>query len=272
MTIKILRRGVPQQFRPVLRYYYVRASELGASLVDRLRNISPNGMPLPPASLRFRVDGTPKATTFLQAGKQCADDIRRVLRSSLSREINTFSDILDFGCGCGRVLRWLSPEGAARFYGVDIDGEAIKWCEKHLPSGRFVQNSIVPPLPFPSGTFDFVYGVSVFTHLDEQRQTEWLIELQRVTRPGSVLLLTVHGDIATFGLSEAETAIAKEQGFFFKVFRTGKYKLDGLPDFYQSSFHTRDYVYRVWSEFFEVVDYQPREMNGHQDVVVLIRR
>ena len=119
--------------------------------------------------------------------------------------------------------------------------------------------------------FDLVYGVSVFTHLDEKHQNDWLQELKRVTRPGSVLLLTVHGDLTTSGLSEEEIAVTRERGIFFKTFQTGRYKLDGLPDFYQTTFHTKEYVERVWSQFFEVVAYLPRGMNGHQDVVLLQR-
>jgi hypothetical protein len=116
-----------------------------------------------------------------------------------------------------------------------------------------------------------VYGVSVFTHLDEENQNAWLHELERVTRSGAVLLLTVHGDLTTSGLSPAEIALTRERGLFFKVFQTGRYKPDGLPDFYQSTFHTREYVNQAWSQFFEVVAYLPREMNGHQDIVLLKR-
>lgn len=255
----VLRRVVPIRFRPVLRYYYVRACVFRASLLDRLRNPYLDDLPLPPANLRFRVHGAADAATFLQAGRQCAEDIGRTLKI-LSRDIGSFSDILDFGCGCGRVLRWLHSESSARFYGVDIDGQAIAWFHSCLPFAQFAQNSIRPPLPFPAGTFDLVYGVSVLTHLDEEIQNAWLHELKRVTRPGSVLLLTVHGDLTTSGLCEPEIEVLRERGFFFKIFQTGKYKSDGLPDFYQSTFHTKEYVDRVWSEFFEVNAYLPRGM------------
>jgi len=267
----VLREYVPRRFRPMLRYYYVQAQLLRASLLDWLTSASLNGFPLPPASLRFRVHGAADATTFLEAGEKCAADIRRTLQS-VSLDLSSFSEILDFGCGCGRVLRWLHSERSVRFYGVDIDGQAVAWCRAHLPFAEFVQNSIQPPLPFPSETFDLVYGVSVFTHLDERHQNDWLHELSRVTRPGAVILLTVHGDLTTSGLSESEIAVTRKRGIFFKKFLPGKYKLDGLPDFYQSTFHTKEYVERVWAKFFEVTDYLPRRMNGHQDVVLLKRR
>jgi SAM-dependent methyltransferase len=270
MLKNVLSRYVTGRYRAALRYYYLRAGVWRASLLDRLRTTSPDDLPLPPASLRFRVSGTADTAIFLHVGRQCADDIRRTLRT-LSREIDSFSDILDFGCGCGRVLRSLYSESSARFYGADIDGEAIAWCRSHLPFAEFAQNSIRPPLPFPSGRFDLVYGVSVFTHLDEENQNAWLHELERVTRSGAVLLLTVHGDLTTSGLSPAEIALTRERGLFFKVFQTGRYKPDGLPDFYQSTFHTREYVNQAWSQFFEVVAYLPREMNGHQDIVLLKR-
>ena len=47
-----------------------------------------------------------------------------------------------------------------------------------------------PPLPYPDKSIDLIYACSVFSHFDAERQTRWLAELQRITRPGGYLLLT----------------------------------------------------------------------------------
>jgi SAM-dependent methyltransferase len=266
-----LRRYLPEQVRAALRYYYTQSRLMGESISDAVRRTPANGIDLPPARLRYRVHGAMDARSFLKVGKQCADDIRRSLRY-LSRDLSSFTEALDFGCGCGRILRYYDLCSGLRFYGTDIDPEAIRWCRVSLPGAQFAVNSISPPLPFSDAKFDFIYGISVLTHLDEGHQLAWLQELRRVAQPGAVLLLTVHGNLALSGLSAGEIEMAQERGFFFKTFRTGKYKLDGLPDFYQSAVHTKEYVYRVWSKYFTVSGYLPREMNGHQDVVLLERK
>jgi hypothetical protein len=45
-----------------------------------------------------------------------------------------------------------------------------------------------------------------------------------------------------------------------------------FPEWYQNAFHTRGYVLDRWSEYFDVLGYVPRGMNGHQDVVILGKR
>lgn len=65
---------------------------------------------VPPPSLRLRVGGgrSERSTeTFLKFGKIIADDIEDILQSQLKRNLSSFHDILDFGCGCGRALIWL---------------------------------------------------------------------------------------------------------------------------------------------------------------------
>src|SRR5208337_938315 len=141
-------------------------------------------VPIPPARLRYRVHGAMDAKSFLQAGALCADDIKRSL-SQVSRDLSSFTQVLDFGCGCGRILRYLQGCSGPEFHGVDIDPQAIHWCCRVLPGVQFAVNSISPPLLFPDGKFDFIYGISVLTHLDEGHQLTWLRELRRVARPGA---------------------------------------------------------------------------------------
>jgi len=42
---------------------------------------------------------------FLRTGLQGADSIKGILTRN-NRSINTFNNILDFGCGCGRINRF----------------------------------------------------------------------------------------------------------------------------------------------------------------------
>ena len=62
------------------------------------------------------------------------------------RTMADFRRILDFGCGCGRVLRTLkSIAPGSALYGTDIDGEAIGWLQKNY--GRFGEFTVAPHRP-----------------------------------------------------------------------------------------------------------------------------
>ena len=112
-----------------------------------------------------------------------------------------------------------------------------------------------------------VYGVSVLTHLSEQHQRLWMEDLRRVLKPGGLLLLSVHGESTWKGMPESDLRELRRKGFLFKT----SSKLHGiLPDWYQTAYHSREYVMRTCSSQFEVVDYQETGL-GYQDVVVLQR-
>ena len=176
---------------------------------------------------------------------------------------------MDFGCGCGRVIRHVHKKvGKGRFYGTDIDAEAISWCQRNLSQvGEFVTNGRLPPLPFVDGFFDFVYAISVFTHLPEDMQFAWLEELRRVTRRSGYLVLTTHGDSLFPTLPDKSQAELQQAGFYYAK-GDGT---NGLPDFYQTSFHTEEYIQTQWSKFFEIEKIIRKGINGHQDLILCRR-
>jgi len=139
------------------------------------------------------------AIRYATLGDFAARDIRAILAKN-GLAIDKFEDILDFGCGSGRVIRyWRDVRG--RVVGTDYNADLVDWCAKHLPFSFHV-NDLDPPLRYPDGTFDFVYALSVFTHLDEARQVAWRDELLRVLRPGGFLLFTTLGSRFRGGLDE----------------------------------------------------------------------
>ncbi len=108
--------------------------------------------------------------------------------------LNPGARILDFGCGCGRVITWLQQlDSKYQYFGTDIDPEAITWCQENLANfGEYAVNPHLPPTEYADNYFDLVYSISVFTHLSEDMQFAWLKELSRITKPGGYLLLTTH--------------------------------------------------------------------------------
>jgi len=221
--------------------------------VDAKDRANGAGVNLPPAELRYRVSSSPDAQNFINIGKKCANDIQSALRST-EHELAGFARILDFGCGCGRTLvhlKDLAPH--ALFDGTDIDARAIEWCKQNLRFATFSVGKASPPTDYAADSFDLIYAISVFTHLDEDYQFRWLEELRRIAMPGGLVLLTV------------DSSLAGETGFVFQR----SYENGLFPAWYQNAFHSKDYVIENFGKYFEVAGYFPRGMNDHQDVVVL---
>ncbi len=221
---------------------------------------------MPPASLRYRVHGHPDANGFLKVGRRCSDNIGAALEQ-VGKDFDSFRNVLDFGCGCGRTIIWLADRlQSARLSGTDVDAEAISWCRAHLDLATFRVNDPLPPLEYPSEAFDLVYAISVFTHLDEEYQFRWLDELKRIAEPGSIVLLTVHGRHAWNNLPREDVTDLKARGFKFLTSNTFK----GIfPEWYQSAYHTKRYILNRYSDYFDILAYIPSGMGRMQDVVVL---
>jgi len=152
----------------------------------------PDGLPMPPPELVYLVTGQFDAEVYYQSGVLGAQCIRGVL-SKQGLDLDSFGTILDFGCGCGRILRQWGKRSGTRLWGVDYNPRLIDWCRRNLPFAEFAVNPSATNLPFRDETFDFIYSVSVFTHLTEPEQSFWMSELTRVLKPGGHLLFTVHG-------------------------------------------------------------------------------
>jgi SAM-dependent methyltransferase len=212
---------------------------------------------LPPAEMRYRVGASPDAEEFITIGKTCAADIQSAVLK-VGCELGSFTRILDFGCGCGRTvvhMRDLAP--AAQIDGIDIDADAIEWCTQNLNFASFSVGKETPPSDYAVDTFDFIYVISVFTHLDEDYQFRWLEELRRIAKPGAVLVLTVNG--IKDGLKDSD------KGFVFER----SYEEGLFPAWYQNTYHSKEYVFENFGKYFAVLGYFPQSMNAHQDVVVL---
>ena len=188
----LLRSRLP--FKGALARGYLRANERYLNLRARDDDTSAvNGYPVPPARLRTLVAGTPDRERFLRTGRVHADYLRELLAGA-GEPIEGMSAVLDFGCGCGRIIRWLANGSQPELHGCDYNHELVRWCDQNLTFMSARANSLEPPLPYPDRAFDFLYAFSVFTHLTVELARGWLSEIERVLRPGGLAWFTVHGD------------------------------------------------------------------------------
>ena len=227
--------------------------------------------PAAPPHLRKRVHGDENLQTFEGTGRMLAANVfGQLMRVGPYR--GDFR-ILDFGVGCGRVIRPLHElcldtylaDGKLHWFGSDIDAEAIAWCESAIESiGTFVVNNHMPPLPFDDQYFDFIYSISIFTHLPEDMQFAWLSELRRVMRIGSFAVLSTHSTdfIPTFLKDKPKNP----EFYYYDVGLT-----EGLPTFYQKSYHSIKYIRKRWSEYFAIKKIIPKGIAQRQDLVLCQR-
>jgi SAM-dependent methyltransferase len=166
-------------------------------------NQSPDGPPIPPARLLYKVAATSSIEIFLKSGKSAAESVGSALMAN-KIELRNFSSILDFGCGCGRVIRWMTNLTDAQLYGADFNPSLIRWCQRNLKFAKFVLNQLNPPLSLQPNSFDFIYALSVLTHMNERLQQLWINEFLRILKKGGYLLISVHGKYYLNQMSELE--------------------------------------------------------------------
>lgn len=119
-------------------------------------------------------------------------------------------DVLDVGCGIGRMAisltKYLNEEGS--YEGFDVVKKGIDWCNKNItcrypnfcfewanifnseynPKGKYTADKYI--FPYPNESFDFVFLISVFTHMLPQDIEHYSSEIARILRKNGRCLIT----------------------------------------------------------------------------------
>lgn len=103
------------------------------------------------------------------------------------------SNVLDFGCGWGRMLRlMLKYCDPSHLYGVDAWTESVDLCRNDaVPSHLALIDYLPDQLPFKGTDFDLVYAFSVFTHLSERTALRCLAALRPRMTSQSLLAISI---------------------------------------------------------------------------------
>lgn len=231
--------------RPAFRVYEKIVARRSATAAD-----AGDGLPMPPPELLVRVAGTTELRWFVDFGRVCLDMMATLL-AKRGVALAQLDSVLDFGCGCGRVLRQWSSRPPRELCGTDYDPDMVAWCRANLPFvSRVTRNELEPPLACGGDAFDFAYAISVFTHLSEDLANGWIDELHRVMKPGGYLYISTHG--ATF--RDRLTASERERFDGGElVVRFGDVSGSNLC----SAYHPEEYVRTRLGKRFEVVDFVP---------------
>jgi SAM-dependent methyltransferase len=161
----------------------------------------PFGIPLPPAPLR-EATGTTTIGDFLSIGETWAQNCYPYLPSS--------PHVLDIGCGCGKMARFLVAHPTLQYIGLDILHPAITWAREAFRhyANRFqfehvdIWSSLYNPrgsldpltfrFPLNDASVNFVICGSLFTHLLENELRHYLSEIGRCLESGGKLIASIH--------------------------------------------------------------------------------
>jgi len=113
-----------------------------------------------------------------------------------------------------------------------------------------------------------VYALSVFTHLTEDLQVQWIDELARVLKPKGHLVITTHGNAYTNRLSEDESRQFLDGHLVVK----NNTKAPGSNTC--AAYHPYSYVHDVLARELDIVTFMPKGAKGNpvQDLYVLKKR
>lgn len=220
--------------------------------------------PQPPAQLQERIGGS---KDFVRTAAQLVSLI--LTSASKYKPIAEMNRILDWGCGCGRVIAQLLKLIPPRqLFGCDIDAEAIAWNLDNLHGPGFTRISPYPPTPYPDGYFDLIYGISVMTHLDEKTQMLWLTELRRIANRGGILVLSVISEALRSEKMPAVMASEFARKGFVSIVPNYSDLLSqhSHQNYYQEAYHSFDYIASCWGQHFDVLEFV---ITKHQDLVIL---
>jgi SAM-dependent methyltransferase len=114
--------------------------------------------------------------------------MRAITAAMIEESISENMRVLDTGCGTGYGLAWMKERfRTGEVFGVDVSGDAaVCWKERGLDTLAVASAS---KLPFGSDRFDLVTCFDVIYQFQSEQAKGALCEMQRVLKPGGMLLI-----------------------------------------------------------------------------------
>ena len=124
-----------------------------------------------------------------------ARNVLALIEETLAAAGKTFDDVdrwLDFGCGYGRVLRFLVERvPAERISATDVIEEGVEFCRSEFGITALRSQPELDSVRL--GSFDFIYAISVITHLNERNSRAFLQLVGDSLTDGGIVMFTTHG-------------------------------------------------------------------------------
>ncbi len=209
---------------------------------------------------------------YFEDGDLAAKEILNWTTDLLPKEMPT---ILDWGCGTGRVIQNLHHHHPyLLLYGADINADMINWNHQNIKGVHFSHITINPPTKYPKNYFDLIYGLSVLTHLPGNLQNDWVREMNRISKPSGIFLVTTMGNYYSNELLNEEKNQLQSTGIFEKIFLAKTKVTVGDRNF--SVYETPEYFERIIADYFNIIQYfegrKYPEKFGGQDLWILQKK
>lgn len=156
------------------------------------KQLSPLGEVLPdfPSEELQRNTTGLSSEAALQQAHHFYQDVTDAIGKS-GRRLCPESQVLDFGFGWGRISRvFMHDVRKENIYGVDVDPEFVELTRRLFGSENFNACPPFPPTAYPDASFDLIYAYSVFSHLSEEACRSWMVEFERLLKPGGMVAFT----------------------------------------------------------------------------------
>ncbi|MFZ6718965.1 class I SAM-dependent methyltransferase [Undibacterium sp. Ji49W] len=238
-------RGVADKLH--FRYLNKKFEEENAAFVKKYPEFQ-----LPPPELIFDANHNVNWETYRSSGMTDAQKIADLIERYVD---GPDAAVFEWGCGPARIIRHLGAK-LTRFQKVELTGSdynaaSIQWCNAKLPGIHFLENRLSPPIALNDQQFNFIYAISIFTHLSEKSIHEWLAEMHRLLKDQGYFAFTTHGEKFTFCLSPEQMESFRQGNL---VTRDGD--IEGKKLF--GSFHPKQWVESVVHQIgYKVIHFSP---------------
>ena len=248
-----------------------RRLKAGVSSVSRNSiTVEHEGLPVPPIKLRDMVrKGGILIEDFLLEGAQVFESLIEI-GQTYGVAFDSTTRVYEFGVGCGRVARHFLTKRLCMFTGSDVDEELVAWCEEKLGGAQvapappaFFVNAYEPPVERPDASFDFIYAISVVTHMTPPHQRAWMRELHRLLAPEGRLLVSF---LETSPAEAPNGVVARER--VDAHFKRGWLGKDGAPALYYNTYNTVDNLAGLLGGGLRVIGHRRRAIRNTQSVLV----
>lgn len=236
---------------------------------------------VPDASLQKVWNGTSGAVLAAQTTAFYAKLVERYRRHG-SRPLPD-AHVLDFGCGWGRVTRYLARDvQRGRLFACDPVPQMLDVCRDTRVPAVIARSEFVPErLPFEQ-RMDLAFSFSVFTHMSERAHESCLRALHAGLAPGGILVVTVRPPDylqlcelmhpLLLALDDDATNNLAESCYLFAPHETGIINPEGGEATYGEAVISLAYVRERWSPLFELLDVDVLIGDLHQVMLTLRRR
>jgi SAM-dependent methyltransferase len=99
-------------------------------------------------------------------------------------------EVCDMGCGPGHIARYLRDAGTSVF-GLDLSRRMIEVARQRNPDTRFQEGNMLA-LDLPSATLAGIAAFYAIVNIPKESLPSVFREMERVLRPGGLLLLAFH--------------------------------------------------------------------------------